>query len=80
MLHTKLVMNDRYISLGSTNITKKAFNQLDELNLFVKKDDSPFTKALMCSVAEDIKTSKRVCRYQEVTYNPVLALAESFLV
>ena len=80
MLHTKLVMNERYISFGSTNITKKAFAQLDELNLFVKKDESMFVNALLSSVADDIKTSKRICRYQEATYNPVLAFAESFLV
>ena len=80
MLHTKLVMNDRFLSFGSTNITKKAFRQLDELNLFVKKDDSPFVAAFPASVADDIKTAKRVCRYQDVTYRPLLAFVESFLV
>ena len=80
MLHTKLVMNDRCISLGSTNITKKAFQQLDELNLFVKREDSAFVKALIRSVAEDIQSSKRICRFQDVSYDPVLAFVESFLV
>ena len=80
MLHTKLVMNDQYISFGSTNITKKAFHQLDELNLFVRQDDSDFVKALQNSVAEDIKTAKRICRYQDVQYNWLMAFAESFMV
>ena len=80
MLHTKLVMNDRYISFGSTNITKKAFHQLDELNLFVKQDDSAFVKAMQNSVAEDIGTARRVCRYQDVRYNRLMAFAESFMV
>ena len=80
MLHTKLVMNERCVSLGSTNITKKAFQQLDELNLFVEKDDSAFVKALTDSIGDDIRTAKRISRYQDVAYNPVLAFIESFLV
>ena len=80
MLHTKLVMNDRFISLGSTNITKKAFQQLDELNLFVNRDASAFVNDLIGSVADDINTAKRICRYQDITYHPLLAFAESFLV
>ena len=80
MLHTKFVMNDRFISLGSTNITKKAFQQLDELNLFVNRDASAFVNDLIGSVADDINTAKRICRYQNITYHPLLAFAESFLV
>ena len=80
MLHTKLLMNERYISFGSTNITKKAFKQLDELNLFVKQDDSAFVQALTSSVEDDIKTATRVRRPEEIAYNPALAFAESFLV
>ena len=80
MLHTKLVMNDHYISLGSANITKKAFCQLDELNLFVKRDDSAFVRALLGSVAEDIRTAERICRYQDISCNRLLAFGESFLV
>ena len=80
MLHTKLVMNERCISFGSTNITKKAFRQLDELNLFVKRDDSAFVNALLGSVSEDIRAAKRVCRYQDVAYSPAFAFVEGFLV
>ena len=39
MNHTKLIINDDYITIGSTNITKKAFKQLDELNLFIRNID-----------------------------------------
>ena len=80
MLHTKLVMNDSCISLGSTNITKKAFNQLDELNLFVNRDDSAFAKDLMSSIADDINLARRICRYEDIAYNSLFAFAESFLV
>ena len=80
MLHTKLVMNESCISLGSTNITKKAFNQLDELNLFAKNDDSSFARALNSSVADDINAAKRIRRHEDVSYNSLLAFGESFMV
>ena len=80
MLHTKLVMNEKTISFGSTNITKKAFNQLDELNLFVPNDDSPFAAALRESVAADIRTAQPVTDHREVEYNRLLAWLEGFMV
>ena len=80
MLHTKLVMNDRYISLGSTNITKKAFGQLDELNLFVKQNGSTFEKTLKESICSNLREAQRVTRYQDVSYNRFMAFLESFMV
>lgn len=80
MLHTKLVANDTCCSLGSTNITKKAFSQLDELNLFVSGMEREFDRALRASIRDDISTAWRVCRYQEITYRPLVAFLESFLV
>ena len=80
MLHTKLVSNDEYISLGSTNITKKAFGQLDELNLFVKREDSQLVSSLDESIKNDIGESRRVCDYREIKYNRLLAFFEGFLV
>lgn len=38
MVHTKLLMTEKEVTFGSSNITKKAFHQLDELNFFVKTD------------------------------------------
>ena len=80
MLHTKLMVTDTYRSLGSTNITKKAFAQLNELNLFVQKSDSGFDSALMKSICDDIQEARRVSRYQEIRYNPLVAFLEGFLV
>ena len=80
MLHTKLIMNDTHISLGSTNITRKAFTQLNELNLFVRRGDSAFEKTLAASVCDDIGTARRVSRYQEIRLNRLLAFLEGFLV
>ena len=80
MLHTKLVMNEQYISLGSTNITKKAFSQLSELNLFVQNRDTAFKHTLQESILEDMRCSRRIRSFHEITYNRLFAFLESFMV
>ena len=80
MLHTKLVMSEQTISFGSTNITKKAFCQLDELNLFVPHTDCAFTRALSDSIAADIAAARRVKTCREISYRRFFAFLESFLV
>ena len=80
MLHTKLVMSDSLISFGSTNITKKAFHQLDELNLFVKNTPSVFQKTLLESIADDIAGARRVHQPRDVAYHPIRAFLEGFWV
>ena len=80
MLHTKLVMNEQYISFGSTNITKKAFAQLNELNLFVRRDDSPFVKAMLESIANDRAEARQVRDFRQICYRRVLAFLEGFMV
>jgi len=79
MVHTKLVANESWISFGSTNITKKAFRQLSELNLFVKNDESAFCKALRESVAENQHLSKQITDYKTISYNYILGWAEGLL-
>ena len=80
MLHTKLVMNEQTISFGSTNITKKAFGQLDELNLFVKNEDNEFCNCLRESIAADIRISHLVTSHRDVTYRKTLSFLEGFMV
>ncbi len=80
MVHTKLMVNDDYISFGSTNITKKAFRQLSELNLVLKRSGSDFERSLLESVAQEQALSYRVTDYREITYHGVLAWLEGFLV
>ena len=80
MLHTKLVMNEEYISFGSTNITKKAFGQLSELNLFVKNIRSDFTNDLLGDIKKNIEMSRKVSDYRQIKYNRLLAFFEGFLV
>ena len=80
MLHTKMVINDDYISIGSTNITKKAFNQLSELNLFVKNINSTLKDTLTESIKENYKIATRVDNYKQIKYNKIKANIESILV
>ena len=80
MLHTKLVMNEEMISFGSTNITKKAFGQLNELNLFVPNTDSKFQRTLTRSVQDDILGARLIKSHRDVRYNPFLAFLEGFVV
>ena len=81
MLHTKLIISENEISLGSTNITKKAFNQLNELNLTVKVyNNSNFIKNLINSVIENQNQSTQVYDYKNVKYSKIRAFLEGFLV
>ena len=80
MLHTKLVMNEKMISFGSTNITKKAFGQLSELNLFVKNTESQFRTDLLADVEKNREMSARVSDFGSIKYNHMLAFLEGFLV
>ena len=80
MLHTKLVMNEAFISFGSTNITKKAFVQLNELNLFVRRTGSAFEQALCESIENDKQDARRVVRYQDIRYSRLMAFMEGFVV
>ena len=79
MVHTKLVANEKWVSFGSCNITKKAFRQLDELNLVLPRGSETAEK-LMDSVRAEHRLSRRVSDGREVRYNRLLAWLEGFLV
>ena len=79
MVHTKLVANEDWVSFGSTNITKKAFRQLSELNLFLPRC-SETAQQLMGSVTENHALSSAVPDWRQVKYNGLLAWLEGFLV
>ena len=80
MLHTKLLYTEKWVSLGSTNITKKAFGQLDELNLFFERTGSALEQQLLNSVKENITLAQPVEEHKRIKYNKVKAFFESFLV
>ena len=79
MVHTKLVANEKWVSFGSTNITKKAFRQLDELNLFLPRGGET-AQQLVASVRENHALSRLVTDWRTVKYNRLLAWLEGFLV
>ena len=79
MVHTKLVANEEWVSFGSCNITKKAFRQLDELNLFLPREKEA-AQQLMESVRENHALSRAVTDWRDVKYNRLLAWMEGFLV
>ena len=79
MVHTKLVANESWVSFGSCNITKKAFRQLDELNLFLRRGGKT-AEALMDSVRAEHGLSRWVTDRREIQYNRLLAWLEGFLV
>ena len=80
MVHTKLVMNEKMISLGSCNINKKAFKQLDELNLFVERraENKQFEGALLNSLKSNLKISKKASA-KDIKYSRTRAFIEGFL-
>lgn len=80
MLHTKLMVSEKTISLGSTNVTKKAFRQLDELNLFVENKPCAFCKALLSSVRENHALAHCILSYREIAYKKAYAFFEGFIV
>ena len=79
MLHAKLLMSEKMISVGSSNINKKAFRQLDELNLFVPNDDSAFAKDARTSVEDTINESEYVSDMSMLKNNSIFAMAERII-
>ena len=80
MIHTKMIINDDYISIGSTNITKKAFNQLDELNLFIKNINSEIKYKLDENIKENYAKARKINDYKEIKYNKARSSIESLLI
>lgn len=79
MLHTKLLMNERRIVTGSCNINRKAFTKLDELDVGVDNDDSPFAAEIRSSVSEAFQNAEYVSNGDMISYHPVLAAIETAL-
>ena len=79
MVHTKLIANEAWVSFGSCNITKKAFRQLDELNLFLPRENEA-AQQLMESVRENHALSCTITDWRDMKYNRLLAWLEGFLV
>ena len=77
MLHSKLLMNERRIMIGSCNINRKSFTKLDELAVAVDNDDSPFASEIRSSVREAFQDAECVSTRGRISYDPVLAAIET---
>ena len=76
MMHAKLLMNERRIIIGSCNINRKAFTQLDELAVSVDNDDSPFAAEIRSSVEKAFRSAECVGTRDRIRYSHVLAAME----
>ena len=77
MLHSKLLMNERRIMIGSCNINRKSFTKLDELAVSVDNDDSKFAAEIRSSVREAFRNAECVSAGDRIGYDPVLAAIET---
>lgn len=78
MVHTKLIASEKQITVGSTNVGKKAFNQLDELNLLIENKECSFSEELFNSIDENRKISKAV-ELNDIKYCKIKAFLEGIL-
>jgi len=77
MVHAKLLrVDDRILTLGSTNLNKRAMENLLELNVVINIDNHALVKTLNNSLAEIMDNSKRIDDSSELKYNPLKALLE----
>lgn len=77
MVHTKLIITENTISVGSTNIANKSLNVLSELNLFVNNVESDFKNELYDSINYNISLSRKVNDYKDIKYNYIRAFFEN---
>ena len=77
MLHSKLLMSERRIIIGSCNINRKSFTKLDELSVAVDNDDSPFASEIRSSIKKAFRNAECVSSGGRISYNPVLAAIET---
>ena len=80
MLHTKLIMSEKTVSFGSANITKKAFSQLDELNLALPNTDDAFCRALTAVVQDELAAALECRSESDIKYRKAIALFEGLIV
>ena len=80
MVHTKMIINEKLISIGSTNINNKSFDTLMELNLFLNNVESSFRTELFESISINHSLCKEIFNYRELKYNKLIAFFERFVV
>ena len=76
MTHTKFLMSEKMICLGSCNITRNAFDTLDEMNVVYPNDNSRFAKRANEQANDIIAGAKRVTSIRELAYHHGRAMLE----
>ena len=76
MVHAKVLVSEKMISLGSCNINRKAFRSLDELNLFWPNDSQPFATSLRNDLEEQFQKAQWVKDRNQLHIHWLWAAAE----
>jgi len=79
MVHAKVVMNEAEVSLGSANINRKAFRQLDELNYNTAMDGSPFAESVRTALARIKSESRKITQAEELSFRGMYCVLESLV-
>ena len=77
MLHTKLVLTEKAVCLGSCNMAHRSHTSLDELNLLSR--DAALIDEVREDVTKTIAGAHSVSSYRELTYPPLKAVLEGLL-
>ncbi len=79
MLHAKLLMNENRILVGSCNITKKAFKELDELDCVLPNDGGRAASDIREDVERVVSLARPVTDGSMIKGGRIKAFFESFL-
>jgi cardiolipin synthase len=77
--HAKLMLSDKMVSFGSTNVTSTSFKTLQELNLFVNNVACKFNDDVKKAVIENFSIAERVEKYNDLKYRKFIKFLESFV-
>ena len=72
MTHTKYLMNEQVINLGSCNITKNAFQELDEMNYIHPNDDSAYAVRARMHAEAILAEARQVKEEQDLAVNRIM--------
>ncbi len=77
MLHTKLILADDGVSVGSCNITGQSYHHLDECNLYTQ-DETLYTE-LKKDVEKNLETAERIIDWKTIKYRKMKHFIEMLL-
>ncbi len=80
MLHTKLIANEKRVSMGSANMMKNTFKSLAELNLYFQRSDHAFCQKLFDSIAGNISIAQQIKQADELHVSPLSAVIEGLFI